>query len=80
MVTADLMALLNNATGCIFWYSKIREYYIVLYIGDGQLQIQIFSKQQQIFLELCEGVTILLQVIALRGDHLLKDAEHGVPL
>ena len=80
LVTADLMAMLNNATGCIFWYRKISEAYVVLYIGDDQLQIQNFSKEKQIFMELCEGVTVSFQVIALRGDHLLKEAEHNVPL
>lgn len=80
MVTTDLMTVQNNATGCIFQYRKISEDYVALYIGDDQLQIQNFSKEQQTFMQLCEGVTVLLQVIALRGDHLLKEAEHNVPL
>lgn len=74
------MAMVNNASGCIFQYRKISEDAIALYIGDDQLQIQNFPKKQQIFVELCEGNTILLQVIALRGDHLLKEAEKNVPL
>lgn len=79
MVTADLIALLNNATGCIFWYRLISEDYIALYIGDDQHQIQNFSKKKQIFMELCAEVTVLLQVIALRGDHLLLEAERNDP-
>lgn len=73
------MALLNNATGCIFWYRLISEDYIALYVGDDQHQIQNFSKKKQIFMELCAEVTVLLQVIALRGDHLLIEAERNVP-
>lgn len=39
LVTADLMAMLNNATGCIFWYRKISEDDVALYITDDQLHI-----------------------------------------
>lgn len=30
-------------------------------------------------MELCAEVTVLLQVLALRGDHLLTEAERDVP-
>jgi len=80
LATADLMAMLNNATGCILWYRNIREDYVALYVGDDELQIQNFLRKKKIFMEFCEGVAVLLQVIALRGDHLLKEGGQNVPL
>lgn len=53
----DLIVMLRNGTGCIFWYRNISEDYVPLYIGDGQVQIQNFFRKRQMLMELCEGVT-----------------------
>lgn len=34
-----------------------------------------FPKKKQILIELCEGVIVLFQGIALKGDDFLKEAE-----
>lgn len=60
MVSADLIVMLRNATGYIFWYEwNVSEDYVPSYIGDDQLQIQNFSKKRQMFMELCKEVAVL---------------------
>lgn len=80
MVIEDLTSTLNNATGFMSWYRRISEDYTALYTWDGQLQIHNFPKKQQIFMELCEEVTLLLLQVVVREDHLLEEAEHNVLL